>query len=95
MKFKYNSRVKCMTCEPDCAIEALETLRAIAIGYDGMDDSIESMKQLVDELVRYAGDAIDFINSGKIYFDEKADEASYWAAKADMEAHADEWRIGK
>lgn len=95
MKHSYNSDFGGIIVEPASAEGALETLRMIAIDYDGMDGSIEGMRQLVDELAEYAGIALDFMREGKVLTDEQLFEDSYWAAKADMEAHADEWRIGK
>ena len=95
MIHKYNAQFNGIMLEPASAEGALEMLRGLAVGYDGMDGSIEGMRQLVDELVEYAGMAVDFMREGKVLTDEQLFEDSYWAAKAEMEAHANEWRVGK
>lgn len=95
MKCRYDADFGGIIVEPASAEGALETLRMIAIDYDGMDGSIEGMRQLVDELVEYAGIALDFMREGKVLTDEQSYEDSCWAAKADMETHANEWKVGK
>lgn len=95
MIHKYNAKFDGIMMEPASAEGALEMLRGLAAGYDGMDGSIEDMRQLVDELAEYAGMALDFMREGKVLTDEQLFEDSYWAAKADMEAHANEWKVGK
>ena len=95
MIHRYDAEFGSIMMEPASAEGALEMLRGIAIGYDGMDGSIEGMRQLVDELVEYAGMAIDFMREGKVLTDEQLYEDTYWAAKAEMEAHAAEWKVGK
>ena len=95
MIHRYNPDFGGIMVEPASAEGALETLRMIAIDYDGMDGSIEGMRQLVDELVEYAVMALNFMREGKVLTDEQSYEDSYWAAKADMEAHAAEWKVGE
>ena len=95
MIHKYNAQFDGIMVEPASAEGALETLCNIAVGYDGMDGSIEDMRKLVDELVEYADMALNFLHDGKVLTDEQLYEDTYWAAKADMEAHAAEWKVGK
>lgn len=95
MIHRYDAEFGGIMIEPASAEDALIMLRGIAIDYDGMDGSIEGMRQLVDELVEYANMALNFMYEGKVLIDEQLYEDSYWAAKADMEAHADEWKAGK
>lgn len=95
MIHKYNAQFNGIMVEPASAEGALEMLCNIAAGYDGMDGSIEDMRKLVDELAEYAGMALDFMHEDKVLFDEQLFEDTYWAAKAEMEAHANEWKAGK
>ena len=91
----YNSEFDCIGCKPSCAMEELAEMLNISFDYDGCGDSIEGLRQLVDEWCEVARRAMNFINEGKLFVDEQEDEETYWAAKADMEAHAAEWKVGK
>lgn len=81
MKFQYDPEFKGIYVCPDCAVEALHLVRDIGIDYDGMDGSIDDMRDLVDELLELVADAIDFIYEGKIFPDEEAEEKSWFKAK--------------
>jgi hypothetical protein len=54
------------TYEPEYADEWLVLLRDIAYDYDGLDTSVQSMRELVDELVEYATNALNCIRENKI-----------------------------
>lgn len=95
MIHRYNVEFDGIMVEPASAEGTLEILLNIAAGYDGMDGSIEDMRKLVDELAEYAVMALNFMREGKVLTDEQLFEDTYLAAKADMEAHANEWKVGK
>jgi hypothetical protein len=54
------------TYKPEYADEWLVLLRDIAYDYDGLDTSVQSMRELVDELVEYATNALNCIRENKI-----------------------------
>lgn len=53
-----------------------------------MDGSIDGMRDLVDELVELAGEAIDFIRADKIHEDEEEEIESLAIARKERE----EWQ---
>lgn len=54
-------------CEPNSVDEWLYNIWALGLGYDGMDTSVESMRELVDELVDCAQKARDLLYEGKLF----------------------------
>lgn len=54
-------------CEPNSVDEWLWNIFAIGFGYDGMDTSIESMCELVDELVECAQKARALLYDGRLF----------------------------
>ena len=95
MRHYYNSEFNCIAVQPDCAIEELAMMLNVSIDYDGYRNSVEGLRGLVDEWCDAARRAMAFINEGKLFTDENADEDTYFAAKADWEAHNREWKVGK
>ena len=95
MKHTYNSKFHCIMVEPDCAIEELAMMLDVSTDYDGCGNSIEGLRKLVDEWCEVARRTMAFINEGRLFTDEALEEDTYWAAKADYEAHAAEWKVGK
>ena len=70
MKYWYDKEFKGVVCEPNCADEWLWYLWAIGLDYDGCN-SVESLKELVDELVEIALKARDCLHDGKIFEDKE------------------------
>lgn len=95
MKYSYNAALDNITCEPDCVEEVLEWIEVIAMDYDGEGESKQGLRNLVDEMKEMANQAYTLLREGRIYFNGKTDEDSYFAAKADREAHMAEWKVGK
>lgn len=60
--------------EPDCCDEWLWMIWAVGFDYDGMDGSVESMKELVDELVEMAQKARDCLYRGELFAKENNNE---------------------
>ena len=58
---------------PNCAVEYMYLIWAIGCDYDGYNDDAESLKQLIDEFVNYANEAITCCYEGKI-LPEKAED---------------------
>lgn len=56
MKVFYNEERNIKMCEPDCVDEYLFNIWAIGCDYQGCN-TVESLKKLVDELIRMASDA--------------------------------------
>lgn len=54
-------------CEPNSVDDWLFSIEAIGFDYDGMDTSIDSMKELVDELVESAKKARELLYEGKLW----------------------------
>lgn len=61
---------------PNCAEEYLELLCDIAVDYDGCN-TVESLKNLVDELKGYAHKARECLYEGKVFGDRKLTQFKY------------------
>ena len=79
MRYWYDKEFKGVVCEPNCADEWLELIWDISIGYDGCG-TVESLKELIDELRDMSTKARVCIWDGKIFNDKEADVNSYTAA---------------
>lgn len=88
MVYEFDPETGTTWAKNSCALDSLFTLRAIGLDYDGMDGSIDAMRDLVDELVELAGQAVDFIRAGKIYEDEDEEMESLAKARKERE----EWQ---
>ena len=86
MVYEFDPETGITWAKNSCAMDSLFTLRAIGADYDGMDGSIDAMRDLVDELVELAGEAIDFIRADKIYEDEEEEIESFNKARKEREA---------
>lgn len=80
MKFEFDPEFGGVWAKNSCALDSLFLLRALGADYDGMDGSIEGMRDLVDQLVELAGEAVDFIREGKIEPDEEEEYQSHLQA---------------
>lgn len=94
MKFEFDPEFGVVWAKNSCALDSLFLLRAIGIDYDGMDGSINDMRDLVDELVELAGEAVDFIRKGKIEPDEEEEYQSHLLAHAAYEDYLKEKNNG-
>ena len=74
MKFFTDAETGINFAEPDCCDEWLGMIWAIGVDYDGMDGSIDSMKELVDELMEMAQKARDCLHQGLLFPKEDNDE---------------------
>lgn len=54
-------------CEPNSVDEWLYNIWALGFDYDGMDTSVDAMKELVDELVEYANKARELLYDGRLF----------------------------
>lgn len=64
MKACYDERIG-WSFKPDCVKECLDMIVDIGYDYDGYT-TVEGLMSLVNELVDYAKEAINFLNEGKI-----------------------------
>jgi hypothetical protein len=92
MKYEFDPEFGVVWAKNSCALDSLFLLRAIGIYYDGMDGSIDGMRDLVDELVELAGEAVDFIREGKIEPDEEEEYQSHLQAQAARETYINKRR---
>ena len=85
MKYSYNKKFKCITCEPNCAEECLQSIWEIGFDYDGYENDIKGLRYLVDELVELAVKGRDYIIDGKVTIEdvEGEQEASWIQAQRD------------
>lgn len=90
MKFEFDPEFGVVWAKNSCALDSLFLLRAIGADYDGMDGSIDDMRDLVDELVELAGEAVDFIREGKLEPDEDEEYQSHLLAQAEREKYLKE-----
>ena len=90
MRFEFDPEFGAVWAKNSCALDSLFLLRAIGADYDGMDGSIDDMRDLVDELVELAGEAVDFIREGKIEPDADAEYQSHLLAHAEREKYLKE-----
>ena len=56
-----------------CAVEAIAQISLLAIDYDGVGNSIEGLRDLVDEMQALAKEAIGHIYDNKIFPDADAE----------------------
>ena len=84
MKYWYDKERKGVVCLPDSADEWMELIQAIAFDYDGCN-TVESLKDLVDEIVEMVGNARACLADDKIFEDEVESEASLIEAHAERE----------
>lgn len=79
MKYWYDKTFRGVICEPDCADEWIDLIWQVGCDYDGCN-TIESLKRLIDELIKYSINAGKCLRDGKIFTDEAESEKSYFAA---------------
>lgn len=75
MKHWYDKEFQCIVCEPDCVDEWLWHIWAIGLDYDGCN-TVESLKELVDELVDMALKARNCLHDGKLFEDKNESSRS-------------------
>ena len=66
MRTWYDEKLGCNCCEPDCAEEWLKMVWAIGVDYDGCN-TVDSLQDLVDELVDMAQKARDCLRKGYLF----------------------------
>lgn len=84
MRYRYDKEFKGVVCEPDSADEWMEFIQDIGWNYDGCN-TVESLKELIDEMLDAAGWARSCLNAGKIFEDKIESEKSKMAARAEQE----------
>lgn len=84
MKSWYDKEFKGLRCEPDSADEWLELIWQIAFDYDGYE-TVESLKKLIDEIVKMSQKARVCLVEGKIFEDLEESAKSWIAAKAERD----------
>lgn len=86
MKYWYDKEFKGICCDANNIEECLDMIQALAFDYDGYESS-KDLKDLVDELAKYAGKAAEFLAEGKITEEDthEEDEASFKKALKDRE----------
>ena len=85
MKYWYDKEFKGVICEPNSADEWMELIQDIAWHYDGCD-TVESLKELIDEMVEMTAYARACLEEGKIFEDKEE------SARSMLEAHAERER---
>ena len=65
-----------------CAVETINQISLLAIDYDGVGNSIQGLKDLINEMRSLADEAIDYIYNGKIFPDMDAELESQQLASA-------------
>ena len=80
MRYWYDKEYKGIVCEPNCADEWLELLYDIGLDYDGCG-TVESLKDLVDELMKMSTNARTCLYEGKIFADKEESAKSYEEAQ--------------
>lgn len=73
--YRYDNRFKGLFWSPSSADEWMELIRDIGFDYDGCN-SVESLKELVDELVEMSQKARECLRNGKIFYNEEEEEKS-------------------
>lgn len=84
MKYWYDKEFKGIVCAPNCADEWMEFIQDIGWNYDGCN-TVESLKELIDEMIDAAGWARFCLNEGKIFEDKIESEKSKMTARAEQE----------
>lgn len=80
MRYWYDKDFKGIVCEPDCADEWLEFIWQVGVDYDGCN-SVESLKKLVDELIKMSQKARLCLEDGKLFTNKEESQKSNLAAK--------------
>lgn len=90
MKYYYDKEFDGICGVPNCADEALYNIWAYGCDYDGCN-TVEGLKELIDELVKLSQDAREFIEEGKLNRDNPdviaEGIASRLKAEEDMKAY--------
>lgn len=74
MKYFTDAKTGINFAEPDCCDEWLAMIWAVGCDYDGMDGSVKTMKELVDELVDMASKARRCLHQGLLFPKEDTHE---------------------
>ena len=84
MKYWYDKDFKGVICEPDSADEWARQIWEVGCGYDGCE-TVESLKRLIDELIKYSFNARRCLEEGKIFENKEESERSLAAAYAERD----------
>lgn len=84
MRYRYDKEFDGIICTPNCADEWMELIQDIAWNYDNCN-SVESLKELIDEMVDAAGWARSCLDAGKIFVDIMEANKSREAAEKERE----------
>lgn len=75
MRYWYDKEFKGIVCEPNCTDEWLELIWQVGVDYDGCN-SIESLKELIDELIEMSQKARYCLEDGKLFEDKEESQSS-------------------
>ena len=79
MRYWYDKEFECIVCEPNCADEWMRHIWEVGLDYDGCN-TVKSLQELVDELIKYSIKARDCLYDGKIFEDKEESARSREAA---------------
>ena len=82
MKFEFEPDTGTVWIKNSCAVEVINQISLLAIDYDGVGNSIQGLKDLIDEMRDLANEAIDYIYNYKIFPDMDAELESQQLAYA-------------
>ena len=69
MRYWIDEETNINFCEPDCVDEWLELMWEVAVDYDGCN-SVESLKELIDELVDMSKKARKCLRENRLFSNE-------------------------
>jgi hypothetical protein len=75
MRYWYDKEFECIVCEPNCVDEWLELIWQVGVDYDGCN-SVESLKELIDELIEMSQNARYCLEDGKLFEDKEESRRS-------------------
>jgi mannose/cellobiose epimerase-like protein (N-acyl-D-glucosamine 2-epimerase family) len=84
MRYWYDKEFKGVICEPDSADEWMELIQDIAWNYDNCN-TVESLKELIDEMVEMTSMARSCLIEGKVFEDKEESERCLIEAHAERE----------
>ena len=67
MKRWYDEEFGGNVCEPDCCDEWLELIWMVGVDYDGYENDIKGLRDLVDELVDMSKRARECLHDGLLF----------------------------
>jgi hypothetical protein len=75
MRYWYDKEFECIVCEPNCVDEWLELIWQVGVDYDGCN-SVESLKELIDEFIEMSQKARYCLEDGRLFEDKEESKRS-------------------